>query len=101
MSFRQGSPRVEPTRLASLLLACAIAVGAGACNDALCTRTSDCEEGFICTREALCEPAPDADTSGGGDAGTPDASPFDANPFDAGPPDAALPDAGIDLDAEF
>jgi hypothetical protein len=87
---------------AGLLLAGLLAPGAGACNDALCTRTSECDEGFVCTREARCEPAPDAspndDDGGGGgvDAGTPDAS-----SLDAGPPDAALPDAGIDFDAEF
>ena len=86
---------------AGLLLACAIAIGAGGCNDALCTRTSDCDEGYVCTREALCEPEPDANASGGGDAGASDAAAPDANTSDAGPPDAALPDAGIDFDADL
>ncbi|HKE19410.1 MAG TPA: hypothetical protein VKB80_31250 [Kofleriaceae bacterium] len=88
-----------------LLLAGLIAPGAGACNDALCTRSSECDEGFVCTPEARCEPAPDASASGGVDgggvdAGTPSGTP-DASSLDAGPPDAALPDAGIDLDADL
>jgi len=73
------------------LLACLIALGAAACNEDLCTRNSECEGGLVCTREAVCEPAPDASASPGGDGG--------AGEVDGGSPDASVPDAGSDIDA--
>ncbi len=73
------------------LLACAIALGAAACNEDLCTRQSECEAGFVCTREAACEPAPDANANPGGDGGT--------GQVDGGPADAAPPDAAAEIDA--
>ncbi len=77
------------------LLAVALAFGAAACNEELCTRNSECETGFVCTREAACEPAPDASASPGGDGG---AGGVDASAPDAGG-DSGVPDAAVDLDA--
>ena len=76
------------------LLAVAIALGAVACNEGLCTRSSECETGFVCTREAVCEPAPDA-SGPGGDGG---AGGLDAGAPDAGS-DSGIPDAAVDIDA--
>jgi hypothetical protein len=78
---------------AALLCACATALGAGACNELRCTRTSECDVGFVCTRDALCEPAPDASPSADGGAGPVDAGAPDAGARDGGPADAS-PDAG-------
>ena len=76
------------------LLAAAIALAAAGCNDELCTRDSECNAGFVCTREALCAPAPDAGQSpGGGDGGS---GPADGGLADAAPLDAAGVDAAID-----
>ncbi len=77
------------------LLAVAIALGAAACNEQLCTRSSECETGFVCTREAVCEPAPDASGSPGGDGG---AGGLDASAPDAGS-DSGVSDAAADIDA--
>lgn len=94
--------------LAARALAIAIAMVAAACNEGLCTRTSECDVGFVCTPEALCEPAPDAspsaDASPTADGGGPaDASGADASGADASLADADLADADtgdpFDLDA--
>jgi hypothetical protein len=77
------------------LLAAAMVLGATACNEDLCTRSSECETGFVCTREAACEPAPDASGSPGGDGG---AGGLDASAPDAGS-DSGVPDAAADIDA--
>jgi hypothetical protein len=77
------------------LLAAAMMLGTSACNEDLCTRSSECETGFVCTREAACEPAPDASGSPGGDGG---AGGLDASAPDAGG-DSGVPDAAVDIDA--
>jgi hypothetical protein len=71
-------------------VACAIALAAAGCNEELCTRNSECETGFVCTREAVCELAPDASSGPDRDAG--------AGQVDSGGP-FDLPDAGAEIDA--